>query len=77
MDFDAWAAMPIWADARACAVSLQNLPMHGGRFKPRNLGSEAALLASKLARLQPDEIALFEGAARFPDHDTEETPGDA
>jgi len=68
VEHDEWAAIPIWADAPKCVVSLEKLPYRGGRFTPIQI-SEAgrALVAGKLTQLSEDQIRALFQSARFPD----------
>jgi len=68
VEYEHWAALPIWTDAAACVVSMHDLPYHGAGFPTVHISDEGRLLLGRrLARLSAAHIqSLFEGA-RFPD----------
>jgi hypothetical protein len=68
VNLERWRTLPVWADARTCAVSMHNLPFRGATFPDTRISEEGrALLARELARLSDDDLrALFAGA-RFPE----------
>jgi hypothetical protein len=73
LDLAQWDAMPVWADAPGCVVSMKALPYGGSTFPDTQI-SEAGrqFLAERLRKLSPRQIReLFEGArfARFPHKD--------
>jgi hypothetical protein len=64
LDLQNWRRVPVWADARACLVSMENLPYGGGTFPPARISeSGRILLATLLEQLSPAQVrALFAGS---------------
>ena len=64
----AWSEAPVWADRRACTVSMKHLPYEGATFPDARI-SEAgrAQLAQALSALSRDQIASLFRNARFPE----------
>ncbi|HET9372192.1 MAG TPA: hypothetical protein VFO19_18150, partial [Vicinamibacterales bacterium] len=75
VNYERWAALPIWTDAATCTVSMATLPYGGVLFPPTAI-SEAGrrLIGDKLRRLSEGQIVQLFTAARFPDAATGETP---
>jgi hypothetical protein len=69
LDLNNWDAMPIWAHAPSCTVSMKTLPYGGSTFPDTRI-SEAGrqFLAARLTRLSRQQIRdLFDGA-RFTEY---------
>jgi hypothetical protein len=64
LDLARWKETPVWADARACRVSLSSMPYEGGTFPDTSISEGGRrFLAERLARLSRAQIrALFSGA---------------
>jgi hypothetical protein len=75
VDYAAWAATPIWADASSCLVDMKSMPYRGALFPPTRI-SEAgrAKLASRLRQLSENQIRDLFAGARFPDPVTSAVP---
>lgn len=62
--------MPVWADARACRVSMKTLPFEGATFPDVQISERGRRFALELVGQisRPQLNALFEGAgvAAFP-----------
>ena len=56
-DLEAWRAVPIWADASTCRVSMSSLPFGGATFRDRDI-SEAGrrLLSDQLRQLRREQV---------------------
>jgi hypothetical protein len=65
-----WTGVPIWADARACRVSMETLPFKGGTFPPHRISEEGRALAVRLLRTitpgQLDTLFASSGFGHFP-----------
>jgi hypothetical protein len=59
-----WDAMPVWADAQACTVSMKALPYGGSTFPDTRISEAGRLfLATRLKKLSHRQIRdLFDGA---------------
>ena len=64
LDLPNWRALPVWADARSCRVTMKNLPWGGATFPERQISEEGrTFLLSLLEQLSEAQlIELFEGA---------------
>ena len=64
LDLHNWRSTPIWADARSCRVSMEQLPWGGGTFPEQNISEAGRLfLLSLIEQLSPTQIRdLFAGA---------------
>jgi hypothetical protein len=69
VDLDAWTRAPIWADARACRVSMKSFPYGGSTFPDGAISEDGRqLLLGQLHKLDERQlVSLFEGA-RFQQH---------
>jgi hypothetical protein len=69
VNLEAWRSRPVWRDAAACEVSMDDLPFAGATFPAMRISEDGRqFLAGKLALLTEDQIrALFTGA-RFREH---------
>ena len=69
VDLDNWKKVPIWADAKACRVSMKALPFEGATFGEAQISEAGRQFALKLLRpLTRQQLnTLFEssGAAAF------------
>jgi hypothetical protein len=65
-----WKALPVWADARACRLSMKTLPYGGATFPDRSISEDGRRLALRLlGALTRDQLnTLFEasGVTAFP-----------
>lgn len=70
VDLGHWKASPMWADARACRVSMRTLPYGGATFPDVQISEAGRQLALRLlgALTRDQLIALFDasGVASFP-----------
>jgi len=70
VNLEQWKAAPIWADARACRVSMKKLPYDGATFPDRQISEDGRQLALRLlGALTRDQLnTLFEasGVSAFP-----------
>lgn len=59
-----WQAVPMWADARACEVTLESLPYRGGTFPRRRITEGGRqFLVRRLSQVSSQQLqALFSGA---------------
>jgi hypothetical protein len=64
LDLPNWRALPIWADASTCRVSMEDLPWGGGTFPAQQISEEGRQFLLKLLRqLSFDQVgALFAAA---------------
>jgi len=64
MDLLNWRQAPVWADARACRVSMSTLPFRGATFTDRQISEDGRRFALKLLRgLSPSQLnTLFASA---------------
>ena len=64
LDLGNWRATPVWADARACRVSMRNLPFNGATFPELQISEEGRrLLLGLLEQLSPQQLTdLFTGS---------------
>ena len=64
LDLHNWRAYPIWADARTCRVSMDELPWGGATFREQQISDEGRrFLLNRLEQLSPDQVeGLFRGA---------------
>ena len=77
VQYDKWAATPIWTDRATCRVSLEHLPFQGGTFVPVQIVEAGrALLAGKLTQLTETKLRTIFESARFPDPVSGDVPGD-
>jgi hypothetical protein len=66
VDLNAWKASKIWADRKACQVSMDDLPYGGGTFGPTRVSERGRrFLAKLLAELTDAQIADLFAGARF------------
>jgi hypothetical protein len=64
IDLHNWKATPVWADAAACRVSMQDLPFAGGTFPKAQISEEGRQrLLDLLGQLSPAQLTdLFRGS---------------
>jgi hypothetical protein len=64
LDLHNWRSTPIWADARSCRVSMEQLPWGGGTFPEQHISEAGRLfLLSLLEQLSATQLRdLFAGA---------------
>jgi hypothetical protein len=64
LDLSNWRATPVWADGRACRVSMRNLPFEGGTFPELQISEEGRrLLLGLVEQLSPQQLTgLFTGS---------------
>jgi hypothetical protein len=64
LDLHNWRSTPVWADARACRVSMKLMPWGGATFPEQRISEEGRVfLLSLLEQLSPAQLlALFTGA---------------
>lgn len=64
LDLANWRATPVWADARACRVSMKAMPFNGATFPEVQISEEGRrLLLGLLEQLSPQQLAdLFTGS---------------
>jgi hypothetical protein len=64
LDLPNWRAAPVWADARACRVSMEELPWGGGTFPAQVVSEEGRrFLLRLLEPLSASQLEdLFTGA---------------
>ena len=68
VDLKRWSAAPVWADARACAVSMESMPFEGGTFPPARIGEGGRrMVAGLLSELSARQIHDLFAAAGFRD----------
>lgn len=69
VNLESWRARPVWRNAAACEVSMEDLPFAGATFPATRISEDGRrFLAGKLALLTEEQMrALFTGA-RFPEH---------
>jgi hypothetical protein len=48
LDLHNWKSAPVWADARACRISMERLPFDGGTFDERTISEAGRLLLLRL-----------------------------
>jgi hypothetical protein len=64
LNLEAWRATPVWADPKACLVSMKSLPFQGATFRDTVISEGGRrLLADELTQLLPQQVRdLFTGA---------------
>ena len=64
LDLGNWRATPVWADTKACRVSMKRLPFGGGTFPEVQISEEGRrLLLGLLEQLTPQQLSdLFAGS---------------
>jgi hypothetical protein len=64
LDLHNWRSTPVWADARACRVSMKQMPWGGATFPEQHISEEGRVfLLSLLEQLSPGQLLdLFTGA---------------
>ena len=64
LDLHNWRSAPVWSDARACRVSMKQMPWGGGTFPEQQISEEGRrFLLSLLEQLSAAQLRdLFEGA---------------
>jgi hypothetical protein len=64
LDLPNWRATPVWADARACRVSMEHLPWGGGTFPAQTISEGGRrFLLGLLEQLSETQLQdLFQGA---------------
>ena len=64
LDLHNWRSTPVWADARACRVSMKQMPWGGATFPEQHISEEGRVfLLSLLEQLSPAQLLdLFTGA---------------
>ncbi len=64
LDLHNWKNTPVWADARACRVSMERLPFEGGTFEDRVISEAGRLfLLPLIEQFSREQIeGLFKGA---------------
>jgi hypothetical protein len=69
-DLARWSSLPVWSDARACAVSMEHLPFEGGTFPESRIGEAGRqMVADLLGQLSEQQIRGLFRAAGFSDVD--------
>jgi hypothetical protein len=70
LDIRNWRGSPIWADARACRVSMEHLPWGGGTFPEQQISEEGRqFLLGLLEQLSPLQLELLFTASRVVDYE--------
>jgi len=68
VDVDAWKEVPIWKDARACTVTMHQLPYGGGTFPDAHISEQGRqLLLHELEAISEAEAREWLAAAGFDD----------
>jgi hypothetical protein len=68
VDLDAWKAVPIWNDARACTITMHQLPYGGGTFPDAHISEQGRqLLLHELEAISEAEAREWLAAAGFDD----------
>jgi hypothetical protein len=66
VDLEGWRRHPVFADPRACRLSMEALPFEGGTFPEGAVGEEGRRrLAQALGQLRPEQVHDLFTAARF------------
>jgi hypothetical protein len=67
VDLESWKAAPIWADRRACSVTMKQFPYSGSTFSDTTI-SEAGrqLILRELSALSEAQVLSLFSGARFP-----------
>jgi hypothetical protein len=65
LDLHNWRARPVWADPRACRVTMKDLPWSGATFPDARISEQGRQFAlSLLDQLSPDQLRALFTAAR-------------
>lgn len=70
VDLHNWRSTPMWADARACRVSMKNLPFGGATFPDRQISEEGRrMLLGMLEQLSERQLTDLFTHSRVIEHD--------
>jgi hypothetical protein len=62
-----WRDLPVWADRRACEVTMRHLPWSGATFGTARISEEGrVMIARQLAALTDEDVRTLFADARFP-----------
>ncbi|MGB2715912.1 MAG: hypothetical protein WBC51_17150 [Vicinamibacterales bacterium] len=70
LDLHNWRTTPVWSDPRACRVTMEQLPYHGGTFEARTISEEGRqFLLTLIEQFSRDQIESLFASARAPEYE--------